>query len=87
MHNLPPTTNYNLYLKNEQYYKNDKWGLINNKKNNDTKKIGFFTSFGLGGADHTSYVLCKNLIEHFTKENFCIFFNNRSLSDPKKKCR
>lgn len=84
VHNLPPTTNYNLYLKNEPYYKNDKWGLINNKKNNDTKKIGFFTSFGLGGADHTSYVLCKNLIEYFTKENFCIFFNKYSLSDIKK---
>ena len=84
VHNLPPTTNYNLYIKNDPYLKNDKWGLINNKENNDTKKIGFFTSFGLGGADHTSYVLCKNLMEHYTKQNFYIFFNKYSLPDPKK---
>lgn len=84
VHNLPPTTNYNLYIKNDPYLKNDKWGLINNKENNDTKKIGFFTSFGLGGADRTSYVLCKNLMEHYTKQNFYIFFNKYSLPDPKK---
>ena len=28
VHNLPPTTNYNLHIKNDPYLKNDKWGLI-----------------------------------------------------------
>jgi|LauGreDrversion4_2_1035121.scaffolds.fasta_scaffold46380_1 glycosyltransferase involved in cell wall biosynthesis len=28
VHNLPPTTNYNLYMKHEPYVKNDDWGII-----------------------------------------------------------
>lgn len=30
VHNLPPTTNYNLYIKNEPYLKNDNWGILKN---------------------------------------------------------
>tara|TARA_R110002074_G_scaffold401735_1_gene601106 strand:- start:6293 stop:7324 length:1032 start_codon:yes stop_codon:yes gene_type:complete len=43
------------------------------------KKIGFFTSFGIGGADHTSYILAKQLSKHYGNEKFTVFFNNMSL--------
>lgn len=43
------------------------------------KKIGFFTSFGLGGADNTSYTLTKNLIKHYGNEKLLIFYNKYSL--------
>ena len=48
------------------------------------KKIGFFTSFGLGGADHTSYVLSKSLSKHYGIEHFIVFYNNWCFPDPKK---
>ena len=37
-------------------------------------------SFGLGGADRTSYVLCKNLMEHYTKQNFLLDIKDSVLS-------
>ena len=46
------------------------------------KKIGFFTSFGLGGGDHTNLQLTSRLIKHYGNEHFIIFYNNYSLPNP-----
>ena len=51
------------------------------------KKIGFFTSFGLGGADHTSYILTEKLMEHYSNTNLLIFYNNNSLPENNKLSR
>jgi hypothetical protein len=51
------------------------------------KKVGFFTSFGLGGADNTSYTLTKNLMKHYGNTNFIIFYNDYSLPKQNKPSR
>ena len=51
------------------------------------KKVGFFTSFGLGGADNTSYTLTKNLMKHYGNTNFIIFYNDYSLPKENKPSR
>lgn len=51
------------------------------------KKIGFFTSFGIGGADHTSYILTKKLMKHYGDTNIIIFYNVYSLPNPNNPSR
>ena len=51
------------------------------------KRIGFITSFGLGGGGHTNQVLVESLILHYGNNNCLIFYNKFSLPKPNESSR
>ena len=54
VHNLPPTTNMNIFNENKEYKKNNQWGF----KNKNIKKLDV-CSFGIGGADKVTETLAN----------------------------
>jgi len=50
-------------------------------------KIGFITSFGLGGGGHTNEVLCKHLFNYYGEDNISFLYNKMSLPLASEKSR
>ena len=87
VHNLPPTTNINIFNGNIVYKNNNKWGILKKKIK---IRIGLFCSFGIGGADKTTELLA-NYFNNNTTYEFIYFYNDYCFHVPKmynyNKCR
>lgn len=84
VHNLPPTMNEQIYKENSLYLNNDKWGKVNNRR----KKIGFFCSFGIGGADKVTQILTNSFVDNYSDMfEFLLFYNKECLPAVGSKTR